>query len=686
MPDGKHGVTVLDTFCGAGGFSEGFLQAGFDIALGIDFWAPACSTHEINRLGETRKQDLLKFRINQIFALKEEMKKKHGEIDVLIGSPPCTEFSWAKNGGKGDIERGMLLVRRHLRFVAVFRPKYWLMENVPRLKTVLDEECEISRGNGWTISFEKLGINREWRRRIGLDNDVLRIPCAKILTASDFGACQSRRRFIAGRFPEDILETFKVKKQGATLGNIIRRLENGIVKKEGNGWVRDPNYSDHKVRRNAIRDYGYCAAVHPMHLEEMRHLKRRHIQYGQMALPDRPERPARTIMATYNSSSRESILLRTDEPDMEYQGRRREVFRQPYVREVACLQGFPLDFQLDDKRLINRYKLVGNAVPCQLSFAIAKSILSDCDRRSNGFGKEFSDRTHISVSRHKANEERPLISEPERIVDEAENPPRTLLPFKARDDKPIRRRFLASKLEGSSCMVVFENHKLIDASIKGGKEFKICIQKGIGSQYHRIYLDRTSVRLLIRSLDNQRDSVQRYRSLISALINAVGDDRFPFLRPRWEEFPGYDSKDFTKYASYVDAGTRKRIPTVSKLQYWFTHPQENIGDFVGAIDFFDCLDATMLSIFKRKGFSDLRWSNITVDDLWDDDCYPNRKDDERITASMTDVEIPLVTLSASLFAMHVLSAMYRNDRTVSRNAYATSLKNADSTLMSWLRG
>jgi site-specific DNA-cytosine methylase len=153
----KPGVRVIDLFCGAGGFSEGFHQSGFDVVYGIDFWVPACETHTLNGLGVTEKMGLLKTDVDDILEIKRRLEAEHGAIDIVIGSPPCTEFSFAKKGGRGNIEKGMLLVRKHLMFVSVFRPKYWLMENVPRLEHVLDRECEKSSEGGWTISYEKRG-------------------------------------------------------------------------------------------------------------------------------------------------------------------------------------------------------------------------------------------------------------------------------------------------------------------------------------------------------------------------------------------------------------------------------------------------------------------------------------------------------------------------------------------------
>lgn len=114
-------LSCADLFCGAGGFSEGFRQAGFRVTNALDIWAPAVLTHEKNQPEtEAIRADILSFDPERL-----------GPVDVLIGSPPCTEFSFANRGGNGDVEAGMRLVYRFLRFVYELRPRWWVMENVP---------------------------------------------------------------------------------------------------------------------------------------------------------------------------------------------------------------------------------------------------------------------------------------------------------------------------------------------------------------------------------------------------------------------------------------------------------------------------------------------------------------------------------------------------------------------------
>ena len=527
MSSKKPGVQVIDLFCGAGGFSEGFHQSGFDVVYGIDFWQPACETHALNGLGVTDKTDLLKAGVDEIVDTKKRLEKQHGAIDVVVGSPPCTEFSFAKKGGRGDIEKGMLLVRKHLAFISIFKPKYWLMENVPRLEQVLEKECDRSTRNGWTISYEKLRIPKTRWRELGLKGDSLSIPIGRVFTASDFGAHENRRRFIAGDFPCDSMDKFKVdSSEDTSLGGILNGLEQSVKKAGKQGQVEDPNYAHHKVKRSHIRDHFYDPSLHPMYWEEMRHLKRRHIQYGRMSLPEDLDQPARTIMATANSSSRESLILGTDRK-VRYQGRARRVYRQPTVREVACIQGFPLDFQLAAKSLNDRYKLIGNAVPCQLSFALARAILSDMEDKTSRGEDKPQKRVEESVRRITHNNGRPIVSRPKTRVGEAEDIGKVHIEFNAREKKHIRRKLLSSKLENESSVVIFENAVLEDDRIRGGAEWKACIQRGMGGTFHRVYIDDVSVGSILRSLSSTLDSDDLGR-LVASLLGEI-DKGVPVL-------------------------------------------------------------------------------------------------------------------------------------------------------------
>ena len=161
---------VLDLFCGCGGLSLGFEQAGFHVLLGIDIWEDALKTYKHNHTSSrTLCADM------SSLTGKEVADIINGEkVDVIIGGPPCQGFSIA---GKRivDDERNKLY-KGFVRMVEYFKPKAFVMENVPNI---------LSIGNGVvkdTIirDFESLGYT----------------VAVKVLLASDYGVPQNRRRAI----------------------------------------------------------------------------------------------------------------------------------------------------------------------------------------------------------------------------------------------------------------------------------------------------------------------------------------------------------------------------------------------------------------------------------------------------------------------------------------------------------
>jgi site-specific DNA-cytosine methylase len=576
----------------------------------------------------------------------------------------------------------MLLVRKHMLFAAILRPRYWLMENVPRLERVLGKECSGSRAEGWEIPYEKLGIPEREVRGLGLEGDCFRVPVGVLLTATDFGACQNRQRFIAGDFPIDLLEQQKCDPStDVSLGGLLERFERAVRESERTGWVADPNYPWHRVRRDELRDHFYDTSLHPLYWEELRHLKRRHIQYGRMDFPDDLRSPARTVMATCTSSSREAIVLDTGRTVL-YHGRERPLYRQPTVREVACIQGFPISFQLAADRIGDRYKLVGNAVPCQMAFALARAITEDIRRNLHRIRDEgFLRRAEVTLRRQEAAGGRPIIRPPRMILGEAVDLGPVHMRFRARPSKRLRRKLLSSKLEDDSCVVIFENEELEDGRLRGGECWKSCIQRGVGDTYHKVYLDEVCVTRILRSMGSLLDA-ETVKEAVRGLLAEVGRG-IPLVGDGWTEFPGWNGA-----AQAADVTDRRlRIPSVSLFQRAFTSDMPDLGNFVSPIDFFDGLDAIMLSVFGQRRFRPLVGLRVFMPLLKDRGGYPQRDLDRRIVPELREVEVPLVTLSAALLSVHVLHLMYsalEGDPTDDRLlAWRETLSTADREIRRW---
>ena len=120
-------MKVLDLFCGMGGWSKAFAEAGHD-CTGIDL---------NNKLGYP-------YRFIQA-DLNDWVPDQH--YDVILASPPCTQFSkvvqrWT---GKANESKGLGLVFRTFALIQEIKPKYWIIENVKGLSEFIDKPSDIVR-------------------------------------------------------------------------------------------------------------------------------------------------------------------------------------------------------------------------------------------------------------------------------------------------------------------------------------------------------------------------------------------------------------------------------------------------------------------------------------------------------------------------------------------------------------
>ncbi|MEZ5472139.1 MAG: DNA cytosine methyltransferase [Marinicella sp.] len=202
-------MNVIDLFCGCGGLSQGFIDAGFNIVIGIDNWSDAIETFNYNHKNSKGiVADLLNID-------PQEIKTKYNieSVDLIIGGPPCQGFSIA---GKRiiDDERNQLY-KSFLRFVDYFKPKGFVMENVPNI---------LSMGNGVIKNqilkdFEDIGYNITYDK----------------LLASDFAVPQNRMRaFFVGlkdslgfEYPKPITTDNKITSEEAISDLPKNSLEDG---------------------------------------------------------------------------------------------------------------------------------------------------------------------------------------------------------------------------------------------------------------------------------------------------------------------------------------------------------------------------------------------------------------------------------------------------------------------------
>ena len=331
---------VVDLFCGGGGFSEGFRRAGFEIVWASDIDSDACQTFSLNHPDTTVvNKDISEVSIGEL----------PEDIDVLIGSPPCTEFSYAKNGGGGDIDEGMRLVGEFFRFVAELDVDHWVMENVPRLDDYLDQQIEFSR----IPSIDR--------------NGTLEIPTKEVLLCSNYGTPQRRNRLFSGAFtkPEPLDD------EAMSLGKLHASFPSPLEKIEPGKPVLDPLY-DIEITQAELSDHFYNSYLTKREATEIQARKQDHSYYGKMSFPDDSEVPSRSVLATNRRIARETLVL---EENRSPQGFSR--YRKPTIREIASIQGFPITYQFTGNSLAKKWRRVGDAVPPTVAYHIANEIRKD---------------------------------------------------------------------------------------------------------------------------------------------------------------------------------------------------------------------------------------------------------------------------------------------------------------------
>nr|WP_282607605.1 DNA cytosine methyltransferase [Pantoea ananatis] len=174
---------AIDLFAGAGGFSLSAVNAGFSIALALENDTYAVRTYKKNILKYEGAKNVTVLQENILNYIPEKVHEEHlagKSCDLLLGGPPCQGFSTHRILDAGIDDPRNKLVLAYFRFVKAFRPRVFLMENVPgilweRHKNYLDAFYREGAKAGYTV-YEPA-----------------------VLDARDFGVPQRRKRvFILG--------------------------------------------------------------------------------------------------------------------------------------------------------------------------------------------------------------------------------------------------------------------------------------------------------------------------------------------------------------------------------------------------------------------------------------------------------------------------------------------------------
>lgn len=341
---------LVDLFCGAGGLSLGFKQAGFEPSLAIDFDQYACATYAANLGDHVRQADLSGADPAKV---ARSIVAEVGAVDVVAGGPPCQGWSIQRRGEAVDSRNDLTL-----QFAAIATavcPRAIVMENVP---TILGK-----RG------YRHLTLVENMLEEAGY------FISKAVLDAASFGVPQSRRRAVLVAVHREIGAEFSFPTPTHGPGNFktVRHAIGELPSPPPDG-SEHPEYRNHRLvlasranleRLKHVPEGGGRLDV-PEHLQLPCHRNdngHRHLDvYGRLWW----DRPSGTITAMFDNFTRGRFGHPIEN-------------RNITGREGARLQSFPDDFAfVGPKKDVARQ--IGNAVAPALARAVAEALSDTLDQ------------------------------------------------------------------------------------------------------------------------------------------------------------------------------------------------------------------------------------------------------------------------------------------------------------------
>lgn len=347
---------VIDLFCGAGGLSRGFLDAGFDVLLGVDFDDAALKTFEMNH-GNATAMKLDLFDHNNIRKIKEFLEERNQSIDVLVGGPPCQGFSLA--GKREEDDKRNILYSAMVKTAKILKPRIVVLENVPGMLTLYD-----GLGKKRIFSdFEKLGYKMS----------------VKVLYAPEYGVPQIRKRAIfvgildgenEFNYPEPLVDEDNFITCKEALSDLPSlNGDNDYSLDTVREYLHEPT-SDYqrRMRKNSTAVYNHYPTRHMQ--KTIDNIARIPDGGNYKDLPKEESNKFKYHESLHRYCSwKPSLTIDTGHRTHFHY----EYNRIPTVRECARLQSFSDDFIFYGSKQ-QQYKQVGNAVPPLLGMAIALKI------------------------------------------------------------------------------------------------------------------------------------------------------------------------------------------------------------------------------------------------------------------------------------------------------------------------
>lgn len=361
----ENKLTMLDLFCGAGGFAVGCDWAGFQSVFGVDHLEPAMKTwtrnhpHAIGCLGDITKLDP-----EIVKRMLEEKGVCH--INMITGEVPCQGFSIANRKHNDNDERNYLFLE-YMKFVKIFQPDYIILENVSGMRSTAGGKFE--------------NDIKEYMKSLGYEVTV------QLVSAADFGVPQQRQRLLFVGVKRDAGLTIPyVFPSGKFVGN-HRTVYDAIsdLPELGNAETVT-EYKDIKLTeyQKLMRGHGDIKAI-PKAKKLYNHVAPNHPQETIDRIAE--TEPGKPMYEKF----KQRIRLRYDLPSPtqlaggirpQFQFGHPEQPRGLTIRERARIQSFPDTYVFEGGTVQERVQ-TGNAVPPLMIYNIAKPIAEDIIRRGN---------------------------------------------------------------------------------------------------------------------------------------------------------------------------------------------------------------------------------------------------------------------------------------------------------------
>ena len=342
----RNNIGVVDLFCGVGGLSHGLKQGGLNIIAGFDIDKTCEYAYTHNNGAQFFDTDISKVTKEQVLSLFGDSK-----IKVLAGCAPCQPFSsYAFKNKKKDPNKYDLLYQFG-RLVEEVQPDIVTMENVPQiasfsLKNVLQDFVDLLENHHYHCSV-------------------------KVVYCPDYGIPQTRKRLVllASKFGDiKLISPTHSKDNYVTVKDVIGDLpplEAGETS-DTDPLHRAKSLSPLNMQRIMHTPYGGSWKDWPDELMLECHKSENGSSFGSVYGRMRWEKPAPTMTTQCTGLGNG----RFGHPEQN---------RAITAREAALIQTFPQEYKFfaDEEHvsIVKASRYIGNAVPPQLGFVIAQSII-----------------------------------------------------------------------------------------------------------------------------------------------------------------------------------------------------------------------------------------------------------------------------------------------------------------------